>query len=113
MSIVNALAKAQAPLGAAYRPERPLMPLLTELNLASAGGPHYRHAAPNGAGRRVGSRASCEVQRGTPALQDLAAFGSVSECAPASWMSKIVATAITLLVLGLWSLSLWSVVPGP
>ena len=69
MSIVNALAKAQAPSGAAYQTGRPLMPLLTELNLAFAGGLYYRHAASNGAGRHVASKNSCKVQPGTGALR--------------------------------------------
>ena len=69
MSIVNALARAQAPSGAAWETGRPLMPLLTELELASVGGPYYRHGAPNGAGQRVGRRDSCKAQGAYPALQ--------------------------------------------
>ncbi len=62
MSVVNALTKAQAPLGAANPTGRPLMPLLTELKQAFADGPYYRHAAPNGAGRPMGRRDSCKGQ---------------------------------------------------
>ncbi len=65
MSVVNVLAEAQAPLGAAYQTGRPFMPLLTELNLASAGGPYYRPAAPNGAGGRVGRKDPCMVHVST------------------------------------------------